>query len=528
MSSTRRAKDDSIFHQHRYASSPEFERGLLANLVAKRCALITAAGDRELIWFIQYLSHQPGGLAAMAQAILAKYPDRIQTAQMAAMKLAPGAICQADQVRKIHGDLPWEVTCQFPLRGQTLRDAFSVESFLDDIPESPDAMDRPTSYPATVFLAACANAASSQLEKWLRELCLDPESSLTTGPWYFPRLVETLREYKADFIRRKGAGVVTALGQKLCDALNYTAYGRGLTLMQGEARTGKSFAARAWCEQRPGLARFIEVPPSNDDISFFRAMARGLGLGNFLNYKATEIRERVESVLLAGDILLVLDEAQRLWPQRNLRYGFPGRVVWVMSMANANVPIAMVSTPQFIQSQKAAEKTGWNSAQLTGRISHYEALPGSLSLDDLRAVAKAVLPEAGELVLKALALYAQTSARGLAAIDSIAKRARYAAMGDGRAQATTEDVRKAMQESVIPADSKLQVALAGNKTKPAPLAPAAEIITSEKKRGGETAPEMDSAEAIPAAPRRSVSLDPLATLPGSRRNEEFGAVLNGD
>jgi len=36
--STRTAKDASIFHQNRYASSPEFERGLMANLVAKRCS----------------------------------------------------------------------------------------------------------------------------------------------------------------------------------------------------------------------------------------------------------------------------------------------------------------------------------------------------------------------------------------------------------------------------------------------------------------------------------------------------------
>src|SRR5208282_5042242 len=146
---------------------------------------------------------------------------------------------------------------------------------------------------------------------------------------------------------------------------------RGLTLMQGEARLGKSFAASFWCGQHPGVARFVEVPTSNDEASFFRALARGLGLGNFLNYKVVQIRERVESVLLTTDILLVLDESQRLWPQRNLREGFPGRIVWVMTMANAGVPICMISTPQFIETQKAVEKAGRNSAQLTGRISHF-------------------------------------------------------------------------------------------------------------------------------------------------------------
>ena len=189
-------------------------------------------------------------------------------------------------------------------------------------------------------------------------------------------------------------------------------------------------------------------------------MARGLGIGNFLRYKVTEIRERVESVLLAGDLLLVLDEAHRLWPQRNLRYGFPSRINWLMAMANQNVPICCISTPQFIQWQKAAEEKGqWNSAQLTGRISHFESLPSDLSPEDLMAVAKSVLPEANAQVLRALAVYARTSARYLAAIDSIAKRARYIATRAGRVTATTDDVRHAMQESVIPADTKLQRAL---------------------------------------------------------------------
>jgi hypothetical protein len=127
-----------------------------------------------------------------------------------------------------------------------------------------------------------------------------------------------------------------------------------------------------------------------------------------------------------------------------------------MAMANAGVPICMISTPQFIEWQKAAEeKGGWNSAQLTGRIGHYELLPASLDVADLMAVGKAVLPEAGKDVLRALAAYARTSARYLAAVDSIAKRAKYIAQRAGRTQCNTDDVRTAMQESVIPSDTRL-------------------------------------------------------------------------
>ena len=530
MSSTRRAKDDSVFHQGRFASSPEFERGLLANLIAKRCALLDDPADRELIWFIQYLSHRSGGLAAVVGDLVAKYPDRIQTSEMFQMNLTPQMICSADQVRKLRND--FNGGSAYRLKGERFDAHNGRCEMMGHCPwaglwddgggsgdeswerEKADAQKLPVSYPAKSFFADCLAVAKDELGKWLCELCPNPESSLTSGPWYFPRLVETLREYKAAYVKEKSlATVVTSLGEKVYETLDYTAYGRGLTLMQGEARTGKSFAARAWCDQHPGQARYIEVPPSNDECSFFQAMARGLGLGNFLNYKMGEIRNRVESVLLNGDILLVLDEAQRLWPQKNYRYGFPSRVIWAMAMANAGVPIAMVSTSQFIQTQRALEKNGWNSAQLTGRIRHFESLPMDISVEDLMAVGRAVLPEADRAVLKALAIYARNSARYLAAVDSIASRARYIAKRNGREAATTDDVRKAMQESVIPSDSKLQIALAtGKKSKDIRVpASAPEIANSDAAQDSQL-----EAPTLRAGTRQARPAD-LAPLP-SRGN----------
>ncbi len=71
------------------------------------------------------------------------------------------------------------------------------------------------------------------------------------------------------------------------------------------------------------------------------------------------------------------------------------------------------------------------------------------------AVGRAVLPEASEKALKALALYAQASDRYLAAVDSIAKRAKYIAQLEGRPNCTTGDIHTAMKESVIPSDTML-------------------------------------------------------------------------
>ena len=493
---TRRAKDDSVLHQNRYASSPEFERGLLANLVAKRVSILDDKADRELIWFLQYLSHQEGGMAAVAAALLSQYPNRIGTRAMVEIGKGASKTYSADEVLRIRKDLPSDLRRRLSprLRGETNQNyAYRALMVAENEPshdfnrdnlgrlaqlaeevelDREQAAKRPNSCLAAVFLDLCRRAAergfdyqttpdsptSDSLEKELCRLCLNPGwNMIGGGPWYFACLVPVLRDFHKHWIESKSATVVvTALGKKVCDTLDYTLYSRSLSLIEGTARTGKTFAARTWCFQHPGVARFVEVPPSNDESSFFRALARGLGIGSSLQYKLGELRERVESVLLTGDLLLVLDEAHRLWPQMNLRYCFPKRINWVMAMANAGVPICMISTPQFIEWQKAAEeKGGWNSAQLTGRIGHYELLPASLDVADLMAVGKAVLPEAGKYIWRVLAGYARSSARYLAAVDSIAKRSKYIAQRAGRTQCNADDVHTAMKESVVPSDARL-------------------------------------------------------------------------
>ncbi|HEX5218257.1 MAG TPA: AAA family ATPase [Verrucomicrobiae bacterium] len=390
MSSTRRQSANGPLRQERYASSPEFERGLNGNMVARRCSVIESAADRELIWWLHFMSHRAGGLKALVTGLITDCADRITD--------------RADY----------------------------------------DPSDN----------------TESCLGEFLQSLCLNPSIGLES-PWYFRELVPALRELMANWTSaRQRSTVVTSLGKKVYDVLNYTEHSKTMTLVEGAARTGKSFAAEAWCEQRAGRARIIEVPTGNAERDFFLALARGLGLGSFTQYKAGEIRERVESALLSGDLLLCLDEAHRLWPEVNPRYGFPKRINWLMSLANKRVPICMIATPQFIERQKAVEQSGWNSSQFIGRLGYYEPLPHELSLEDLIAVASSVLPEADAKTKRALAAYARTSAKYLAAIEAIAKRASYIATKASRTTVTAQDVRLAMNESVIPADSKLVSALA--------------------------------------------------------------------
>jgi hypothetical protein len=485
MSNTRRQSTNGPIRQERYASSPEFERGLAATLVAKRCTVLDRAEDRELVWFIQLLSHQEGGLKRFAAELCAQFAERVATPAMQRLGAKPGQVYNAKQVEQVRAELPGG-ELDFLLQGETdLAALVSVpdepsdpvaryagewksdrKSALSSIEQA--AATRPSSYEASQFVARCRTAAAENLERYLCDLCLDPALAVSDGsPWYFPKLVSTLREYQADWIeQRRASVVVTAIGQQVYDALEYARATRRMVLVDGNARIGKTFAVKAWCEQNPGRARYVQVPSTNDELGFFRAIATALGMSCGQSWKAVQLRSRIEDVLQTGQLTIVFDEAHYAFPSSSCRTTIPGRINWMMTaLINYGVGVALVTTPQFIKTQKVIEqRTSWTSEQLTGRIGHYEKLADTLSDADLESVAKSLLPTGDARCIKALVLYAKSSAKYLAGIETAVARAKFIASRNQRAQVTFADVKQTI-ENVIPSDRALAEALAVS-TKP--------------------------------------------------------------
>jgi len=348
MSRTRHANPGTPLRQERYASS--FEKGLLANLVAKRVSLLNGEALRGAIWFLQWLSWTPGALENCARQIKSTVAE-------------------------------------------------------------------------------------------LSRLCLDP--SFTPAP-----LLKAVTLCRSQHIKSLPHQVQTEIGERIADALDYTEKFRCLTVIDGNARTGKTFAARAWCERNPGISRYIQVPCSSDEISFFRTIATALGVSSSLQLKAAEIRARIEETLVCKDITIVLDEAHYLWPQNWQRYAMPSRVNWIMTaLVNQGIGVALVTTPQFAATQKKVEKlTGWNSIQFIGRIGHLERLPTHLEKRDLLAIAETLLPEGTPIIWRALASYAAVNGYNLATIDANIKRARWHAEKAGRSTVNIDDVRRVFIE----------------------------------------------------------------------------------
>lgn len=459
MSNTRHAEKNAPFRQEKYSSSAEFERGLMGNLVARRCEVLASEPDRQLIWWLQLLSWGEGGLNKLAADLISHFPARVATVTMQKYGFKPGQIYNAEKIKAVRRDMKDEQfdpfnSDYFPLRGES-KGIFSDDIYGDDTPSQ---------YPAADLLDHCRKEAGEKLPTLLAEICLDPKLSIASlAPWYFPTLVESLREYQSAWIEGKRASqVVTELGSQVWETLDYSLQTRCMVLLDGLARTGKTFSVKAWCDLHPGQARYVQVPSSNDDIGFFRAIAKSLGVSINQNSKAQQLRDRIEDVLQRGKLAIVFDEAHYLWPQSNYREALPGRVNWIMTaLINQGVPVALVTTPQFMRTQRAIErKSCWTSEQFTGRIGLYKKLPDSLSEDDLSAVAKTFLPEGCARSIRALMLYAQGSTKYLAGIEWAAIYARFVANQAGRRNVVFADVVKAIKGNVVPSDNALALAMA--------------------------------------------------------------------
>jgi hypothetical protein len=427
----------------------------MANLVARRCQVLERAEDRKLVWFLQLLSHRAGGIRAVADELLKRYPDRNATAAMQKFGVKERQVYSANQVREIRAEIPG---------GDVEVSESDIDAMLgtDRAHEArEEAAKRPASYEAARFNKLCQEAAS-ELPTYLEQLCLDPSTGFESGPWYFPNLIQTLREFQSAWVEAaRKEFVLTEIGRRVFAELDYALETRTACLISGRPGAGKSRSAKTWCALHPGEARYVQVPSTNDDIAFYREIAKSLGVSINQNSKAQELRQRIEDTLQAGDLMICLDEAHYLWPNLIDPRTLPMRVNWLMTaLINFGVPLALVTTPQFHANQKAVEeKTRWTSEQFMRRIEHCQPIPDVVPEADFFSLTRFFLPEGDCKSIEMIVRYAQVSPKYLSAIEIAVRRARFLAKQDGREKVLRSDVVKAIKNYEIPPDSALAGAL---------------------------------------------------------------------
>jgi len=470
MSSTRHVPPGSRTKQSAFCSSVEYDRGLLANIVANRAADLSPA-DVHLLFALQHFSWQPGGLDKVAADLIAGYGHELATPAMRKFGTRPGQIYNASHVKQVRAEIPGG-EFNYLLQGED-----DPVSFLDvpDEPSDPvvrytgewegeqraaiakiksDAAKHPASYPAAQFVEVCRKAAG-QLADNLAELCLNPEIEVEGGPWWFPNLIATLRHYVAARCQKLPATFVeTEIVRLVTRALDYALETRELVMIYGDSGLGKSEAVKAWCGAHPGQARYVQVPPHLDNISFFRGIAEAYGVSSALSLKSVDLRERVGKVARAAGLALVFDEGHNLLCQDDRCRKRPTRISWIMTeLVNYGVPVVICATPQF-ESEKAniQKRTGWNWDQFDRRIGYPEVLPKELSLAEMESVARAHFPEGDAACIKALVGYGIFSNSKLAGIAHILKRARFEVKCAGRSKVTIDDIQAAIRKR-MPVDT---------------------------------------------------------------------------
>lgn len=469
MSSTRCADAGGELRQERWASNPECTTAINALLAAKRIALLEDPELRAVLWFIQMRSLTPRGLSDLATELFDFLPKRVGSPTMRRIGCTAGKIYGPALVRKIRAELPYSLPSSdshFPLKGDIVEDWSDVFR-PDDAPRKDvEVISEPNSYDGSTFLEAVREAALS-LPDHLTELCLNPdidlESSIyspyssSAGVWYFDDLVDGLKRYRRYCAEHAFDGLATTeISERIHETLDFCYRQRRMVLIEGAAGIGKSVTAKAWCNRYPGLVRHVELPSSNDDRSFYVAIAEAVGVARGSAYNGQQIKLKVEEALRSSGLMLVLDESQFAWPQKYKRpQGVPVRMQWIKTAFDAGTSIALVALPEFSDWQALYVKvTLWRDNQLVRRLNRTTRLPASHSKADLIKIAKAIHPEGDEASWKLLAGCALALPKKQAsAISETFISAKDIAEQDGRNRLTYEDIDAATRFDFQPLET---------------------------------------------------------------------------
>lgn len=437
MSNTRHAQLGSPLNQNRFASSPDIERGLLGNLVALKCATVESAEDRELIYWLQSASHIEGGLAGIAAEALRRY-----------LKKTPNPLAKVQLTR----DDELSILGRVALLNATdsyaaMFDEFEAEKIKKRAEDDRQLRNSMRRFRWENF--------SQSLPDRLAEFCLNPAVGLE-----YPELLAIVRDLKKEFTRQAESEFAhTELSRVVWSEILSAHQMGGAALLHNSSGSGKSFSAKAFCAAYPGRARYVTVPATNDATGFWRAIADSVGSASGQSFKCQQIRDRVIQTLSGGDLVLVLDNCQFLFPVSDYRYALPNRVNWVLELAESGVPVVMIAASKLFDTLGFVEaRTGWSRNKFVNQLNLVE-LPASLAKEDVQTVAAAVLPDGDKAAQRKLADYMIVAQGYLHSGTPTAQRARRIATSHNRDRVTLADMDKALESWGKPAFKSMDAAL---------------------------------------------------------------------
>lgn len=431
MSSTRRSTT-GLFHQERFCSAPEFEGNAInGNAAAKRIAIVKDRAIREVLWFIQWRSLAPNGLQQLCDELLSAFPERIGTPLLRKLTASKRGFLKEKEIRALRSDCGLNDVRDI---GALLNREFK----LSEIPLDEWKLE---------FYKDRAFNTTGELPQLLKDFCLNPGADISSGVWFFDDLLGALVALRQRFVAAARSRLAdTIVTSRINETLNFWFARRRMVLIEGVAGIGRSATTRAWCDAHAGLARYIEVPSSSDDRSFYASIARELGVARGTSFNGQQIKVRVEEMLMTSELMLAFDESQYLWTQAMHPRKTPDRLLWIKSTFDSGTPIALIAHTDFSKWQEHyVKRTLWTDEQFERRLNRRITLPAEHSKEDMLKIARAHLPGGDARSLKLLAGYALgTEKKQASGIVEALESARYRAEQDGRDEVTFGDIEAAL------------------------------------------------------------------------------------
>ena len=486
-------------------SSVEFaeKRGLQGMPVATKAELYTDPCKRSLLLFLRAMSARPGGIEKVAADVLEMFPERIGSSTMHRLGMKPDRNYDTEAVKSIRAELNIDRWLSpFPLRGEhdeseepltdverrsirleVKKSIFSPEGFFDELIEERVAemetsarrakaemlaRQHPTHYPASAFVRRCDKTARQNLPRLLWEYCTNPKIRLSTKDespasvgsdeylegdlrfWntetaslaYFHDLTGALLEYKA---RHEAQARVkfaeTAISKSVFGTLDRGLRSRKIVVVQGVEGVGKSFSGQAWNECHLGEAVFVRLEGIVTKTTFFQSLSSACGLASSVSQKSQEMQIRIRHFLERSGLMLIIDEAHRLFQQTERIYSHPELLNWVYTCWDQKIPVALLVTPQFVSRMDEVERqTDWRSGQLKRRIAKWTRLPEKLAEEDLQGIARNIAPRYTAAMLGELVDFALPSRRQIDAMRNAMEAAESIAEEKGRKTPTFQDL----------------------------------------------------------------------------------------
>lgn len=484
--STRKAPDNSPLSQERYMSSPEYAelRGLSGNAVARKAAYLAHPRKRDLLFWLQAMSLRPGGLPKLADELIEAHGAQIGTPTLLRHPLRDDACYPPKLARQIDAEAD-----------NLLADDPWCRSSPEEIKRREETVCKRT---RREWLDLCRESVARRMVSFLFELAINPKVQVrihgesdtaaaeerervtaahderdfhfsTAELHYFPNVVEALLKFQDGYAEKARQDfVMTDIARQVCGALD-TALETAdrIAVIEGREGVGKTEAAKVWCEQHLGEARFISLVGVSHKTGFFRALAKVLGLASSYARTATEMQARVEDVLQSSRLMLVIDEAHYLFGTGDRVYTQPELVNWIYTACtNFKVPVALVTTKQFGRKMRQAEQQViWNAGQFERRVRPYVKLPDAPSIGELKAVARKQLAGATSAMTDLVAGYAFATKFPFTNLVDAISEARRLAQKAGRAEPVFEDLKRAVFDVRMPSDKAAAEAFTAQQVK---------------------------------------------------------------